>query len=149
MSLLVAKNYDPLTLVTKSTAAAAAMTAFDTTNLRASFNAPTSGNVLVRIVVPEAGSTTIPGILLGVMDGATVVAKVVPKIGAYSGNASTCQALEAVFTVTGLTSGAALNWDAAFAVEFPVASTSLRYGGPNDAVSNNSYGAFLFEVWTA
>ena len=53
------------------------------------------------------------------------------------------------FVVGGLTPGAALTWDAAVATETAVASSALRWGGPNDTTQDNAYGGFAYEIWTA
>lgn len=148
--LLNAINYDPATLVTHATSSALVMTPFDTTNLRVTFAAPPTGRVLVRIRVPLAGSTYAPGVLLGLMDttGIVVMRSLATTVG-YTGNASVPYPMEVQFVISGLTAAQSYTWDAAYGVEFPVGSTSLRYGGPNDATANNAYGAFLFEVWEA
>jgi uncharacterized protein YdbL (DUF1318 family) len=54
--------------------------------------------------------------------------------------------LDAEFTVTGLTPGA-MNVDAAYAVQVLVASTNIKYGGPNTNAGANAWGGFLFEAW--
>jgi hypothetical protein len=149
MGLLAGKAYDPATAVSKSTASLLAMTALDTTNLRLNFTAPANGSVMVRLQGTLHGATTFPPILLGVLEGSTVKGRVAPA-GLPNGNlaATTFLTVEALFLVTGLTPSAALTWDAAYGVETTVASTGLKYGGPNDTTANNAWGAFLFEVWT-
>lgn len=149
MALLGAKMYDPTTAVSKATTAALAMTALDTTNLRISFTAPTNGAVLVRLQGTLHGATTFPQIMLGVMSGATVMGRVAPA-GLPNGNlaATTFLTVEAVFVVPGLTGGSAQTWDAAYGVETVVASTGLKYGGPNNTTANDAFGAFLFEIWS-
>lgn len=150
MSLLAAANYDPATAVTKSTAAVQAMTALDTTNLRVQVTPPASGMVLVRLRGVIHGSATTPQIFLGVLDGATVVRRMVPTLSLYNGNSATAlNSAEAVFVVTGLNSATTYTWDAAYGVETAVTSSAIKYGGPNDAVGNNAFGPFVFEVWTA
>lgn len=149
MPCLGAKLYDPATSVSKSTATAIAMTALDTTNLRLIFTVPANGMVLVRLAGTLHGATTVPQILLGVMDGTTVVAKVPPVTGGGNVAATTLLRAETTFVVTGLTGGAQLTWDAAYGVETVVAATGLKYGGPNNATANNAFGGFQFEVWTA
>lgn len=149
MALLTGINYDPATAVSKATSVALAMTALDTTNLRASFLAPDSGNVLVRLQGTLHGSSSIPSVFLGVMDGSTVVRRVTATVDVSTASSSYQHRAEAVFTVTGLTPGAALTWDAAYGVETAVSSTGLKYGGPDDATANNAFGAFVFEVWEA
>lgn len=149
MSLLAAKCHDPATAVTWSTAASLAMTAFDTTNLRVTFTVPTSGNVLVRVRGMLAGGTTQPGIHIGVLNGSAVVRRMPPMMSGYVGNAAYMNAFEGMFTVTGLSPAAPLTWDAAYGVEYAVAGTTIRAGGPNDQTANNAWGGLLFEVWSA
>jgi hypothetical protein len=146
MACLGVVNYDPTTAVAKSTAAATAMTAFDTTNARLTFTAPTNGKVLVRIRCPGKGATSNAIILFGVLDGSTVRGRSM-AIGGKQAGSAILQQHEAVFLVTGLTGGNSYTFDAAYGVEFGVASTNLNYGGPNDATSSNASGALTFEVW--
>lgn len=149
MSLLWGTCYDPASAQSKVTTAALAMTALDTTNLRASFNAPANGTVLVRMQGTLHGATTFPQILFGVMSGSTVLNRVAPA-GMVNGNlaATTFLTVEGLFVVKGLTPGAAQVWDAAYGVETLVASTALKYGGPNNATANDAFGGFIFECWT-
>lgn len=150
MSLIQAVNYDPATQVVKATSSAMVMTALDSTNLRLTFVVPTTGRVLVRLRSCVAGSSTAPGIYLGVLnDVGALVMRQVPLIQGYSANGSVMYPVEATFTVVGLTPGATLTWDAAYGVEYPVSSTSIRYGGPNDATASNAGGAISYEVWEA
>ena len=148
MALLAGKAYDPATAVSLSLATATAMTAFDTTNLRLTFTVPASGNVFVRIKPGVIyGNTAVPSVLLGVLDGSTVVRRVLPA--RPPGQGTTQQVpLEAAFTVTGLTPAASVTWDAAYGIEVNVAAT-LMYGGPDDTTASNAGGAFLFEIWEA
>lgn len=150
MACLGAVAYDPGTAVAKATTANLAMTAFDTTNARITFNAPQSGRVLVRIRCTLSGSTTFPQVLLGVLDGSTVMGRVAP-MGALPGTAAstTNMTIEGLFTVGGLTPSSSYTYDAAYGVETAVASTNIRYGGPNDTTSNNAWGALVFEIWDA
>lgn len=150
MAVLVAIGYDPATAVSASTAALLPMTAFDTTNLRATFTVPTNGKVLVRMMCTVHGATTYPVILLGVLQGSTIIRRVSPIGGLKATSLATSMVTqEAVFAVTGLTPGASLSWDAAYGVETIVASTGVKYGGPNDSTANNAFGAFIFEIWEA
>jgi hypothetical protein len=148
MALLYGKLYDPAVAVTKSTAAAMAMTAFDIANLRAAFVAPPSGIVQVRIACAVHGATTFPTILLGVLEGSTVRGRFCP-IGGVPGTAVATMAMprEAVVLVTGLTPGVQLTWDAAYGVETGVASTGIKYGGPNNTVANDAFGGIAYEIW--
>jgi hypothetical protein len=145
--LLAGTNYDPGTAATKGTAASA-LAAFDTTNLRLTFTVPSSGNVQVRILTVVSGATTASSILLGVLEGSTVRGRISPLGALPSGLAAGSHVVqEAVFVVTGLTPGASLTWDAAWGIETFVASSLIKYGGPNDATASNAFGATIFEIW--
>jgi hypothetical protein len=150
MACLGSRLYDPAVAVTKATTALLAMTALDTTNLRITFNVPASGRVLVRIQTLVHGATTFPTILLGVLEGSTVIARVSPIGGLKTTAVATAQVTqEATFVVGDLTPAASKTWDAAYGVEILLASTGIKYGGPNDATTNNAFGAFIFEIWEA
>jgi len=150
MTLLAGTLYDPASSVSESTTAALAMTALDTTNLRLTFTAPASGRVLVRLQGVLHGATTFPQILLGVLEGATVKGRIAPA-GMKQGTdlATTFLTVEGMFLVTGLSAGTSYTWDAAYGVETAVASTGLKYGGPNNATADDAFGGFAFEVWSA
>lgn len=150
MAVLGAINYDPAVAVSKATSSLLAMTAVDTTNLRIAFTVPASGAVMVRIHTLVTGATTMPTILLGVLQGATVICRVSPTGGLKNTAVATAyvdQEIEAV--ITGLTPGANLTWDAAYGVETILASTNIKYGGPNNTTANDAWGAFQFEIWSA
>lgn len=153
MSLLWGTCYDPAAAASKVTTAGLAMTALDTANLRATFNAPPNGTVLVRLQGTLHGGTAspwFPVILLGVMSGATVLGRNLPAglpVGLI-GSATMPLTVESQFLVKGLTPGAAQTWDAAYGVEGIVAGSALKYGGPNDTTVNNAFGGFVFECWT-
>jgi hypothetical protein len=126
------------------------MAAFDTTNARITFTVPASGRVLVRIQCVVHGATTFSTILLGVLNGSTVVARVAPIGGIKTTAVATAMVTqEATFVVPGLTPAASLTWDAAWGIETFVASSLIKYGGPNDTTANNAFGALIFEVWEA
>lgn len=146
--LLAGVNYDPGTAVSKATSSLLAMTAFDTTNLRLTFTAPANGCVLVRIRCTLLGATTFPTILLGVLEGSTVKGRVSP-IGGLPGTAlaTTRATQEALFVVSGLTPGNSYTWDAAYGVEVVLASTNIKYGGPNDASGGDAWGGLQFEIY--
>lgn len=149
MALLGSIAYDPAGAVSKATSSLLAMTAFDTTNARITFTAPANGNVLVRIRCTVTGATTMPTILLGVLESSTVVARQSPLGGVpATAVATTNITQEALFTVTGLSAGSHV-WDAAYGVEIVLASTNIKYGGPNDASGADAWGALVFEVWEA
>lgn len=146
MNLIAGKLYDPAVAVSKATTSAIAMTALDTTNLRLSVTVPAHGMVLVRLKGSLHGATTLPQIVLGVMEGATVRGRAAAMLGGGNIAATSIVACWAEFLVTGLTPGA-VNWDAAYGVETVVASTGLKYGGPNNTSANDAFGGFAFEVW--
>lgn len=146
--LIASKLYDPSTAVTQSTAALLAMTAMDTTNLRHTFTVPTSGKVIVRLRGLVHGATTFPQIRYGVMNGSTVVASQVGVGGNAATNANTAHMIQdVVMLVDGLTPAASLTWDAAYSVETLLASTGIKYGGPNNTTANDAFGGFLYEIW--
>src|SRR5262249_27427586 len=148
MPLLGHATYDPSSAAEKATTALAAMAAVDTTNVRVKFTAPQNGKVLVRLKGQIHGATTFPRILLGILEGATVKARVSPIGTSPSSLATTLMGQEASFIVTGLTPGTEYTWDMAIGVELAVASTGLKYGGPNDTTGNNARGAVSMEIWT-
>jgi hypothetical protein len=148
--LIASTLYDPSTAVSHATTATLAMTALDTTNLRHTFTVPASGRVLVRLRGVVHGATTFPQILLGVMQGATVIGRDHATGGIKTTAVATAQlAQETMFVVNGLTPAASLTWDAAYGVETLLASTGLKYGGPNNATANDAFGGFLYEIWEA
>lgn len=148
MNLLGAKLYDPAVAVSKSTASLLAMTAFDTTNLRVAITVPAHGMIYVRVMGGAVtGATTVPTLFLGVMNGSTVLARITPQDFPGTMNAATQSCpLYAEFVITGLTPGA-MNLDLAYGVEVVVASTNIKYGGPNDTTTNNAWGGISFQVW--
>lgn len=147
MNLLGSAAYDPAAAVSKATSSLLAMTAVDTTNLRLAITVPAHGKVLFRLACTITGATTLPTILLGVLNGVTVLKRQAPQIFTGTQNVLTQDATaKAEFVVTGLTPGA-LNADAAYAVQVVVASTNIKFGGPNDTTGNDAWGAFVFEAW--
>lgn len=150
MGLLAGVCYDPAAAVAKATSALLALTALDTTNLRLNFIVPANGAVMVRLRCAVSGASTEPVILLGVLQSSTVIARQTP-LGAIRGTAvtTTHTVQEALFTVSGLTAGASLTWDAAYAVQVLFAGTNIEYGGPDNSTANNAWGGFQFEVYTA
>jgi hypothetical protein len=149
MAALGSVLYDPSVAVTKATTSLLAMTVFDATNLRITFTVPSSGRVMVRIQCIVHGATTLPQILLGVMNGSAVVGRVAPFYSGGNLAATSLVTAEAMFVVSGLSPAASLTWDAAYGVETLVASTGIKYGGPNNATGNDAFGAFSYEVWSA
>jgi hypothetical protein len=150
--LLASAAYDPATAVTVSSTSLTAMTAFDTTNLRLTFTAPSSGIVLVRARVPFGGTTgNSPNVLLGVLDGSAIKMRVVgfgTDAAPLTVNASNTASTEAIGYVSGLTGGNSYTWDLAYSVDVVGGTSStMRYGGPNNNSGSNAYGAITFEVW--
>lgn len=146
MACLGSVLYDPVAAATALTTTNKAMTAFDTTNARITFTAPANGIVLVKIRVAGKGANVTPQTLLGVLDGATVRGRQVPIVSRV-GVTPFLRAYESVFPVTGLTPSASYTFDAAYGVETLIASTQFGWGGPNNAVASDAYGALSFEVW--
>jgi hypothetical protein len=151
--LLAGKLYDPATAVTKSLATAAAVTAFDTTNLRHTFTVPASGLVMARIRAMASGGTGSAAVVhFGVMNGATVVARLAAHQiwCANTTVAATDHVIyQAEFVVPGLTPGASLTWDAAYGIETAGTGMSIKYGGPNDTTADNAYGGISYELMAA
>jgi hypothetical protein len=149
VNLLGAILYDPSTAANKATTAAAVMAVCDATNLALAITVPSHGKVFVRMRTVIDGAATYPQILLGVMNhtGGAVLGKVSPMAGvAGTALATTRMPVIAEFVMTGLSPGA-LTMDAAFGVEFGVAATAIRWGGPNNTVASDAWGAFCFEAW--
>jgi hypothetical protein len=142
-------NYDPATAATASTATLLAMTAIDTTNLRHTFTVPASGKVRVVLECTIHGGSAHPQILIGVLQSSTVICRVPPRYNTFSATSTALNRARAEFTITGLTPGASLTWDAAYSVETIVAATAIKWGGPNNATANDAFGAFSFELWDA
>jgi hypothetical protein len=155
MALLKGMLYDPATAVSKATTALLALTAFDTTNLRLTFTAPTNGTVMVRMGVTHVAGTGAPylaSVLLGVLEGTTVRGRIAPNGYPQSiQNVSNAYvSLEGLFLVTGLTPAASYTWDAAYGVEVISLSTgggAIRYGGPNNTTTTDAFGGFVYEIW--
>lgn len=152
MPLLAAANYDPAAAVNKVCTSRLAMTAIDQTNLRVTFTGPANGSVMVRLKGTVHGATTFPRIHLGVIENSpssgTLRGRASPTGSWPTALATTQLAQEASYLVTGLNPGTSYTWDAAYGVDILLASTGLKYGGPNDASGNDAWGAFQFEIWS-
>lgn len=124
------------------------MAAFDTTNARIAFVVPPSGCVRVVIQCTLHGAATYSQIMLGCLEGSTLRGRVTP-IGSLNGTAlaTTMMTQNVDYVVSGLTPGASVNWDAAWGIETFVASSLIKYGGPNDTTANNAFGALVFQLW--
>jgi hypothetical protein len=153
LGLLAGVNYDPAVAVAKTTATSTVMTALDTTNLRLAFTVPTSGKVLVRMRGVSSGSATVfPSLMFGILEGATLrMRRPAQAVLQQAGTLAASDRIihECTGLVSGLTPGANLTWDAAMGVEFNATATNLQYGGPNDTTTNNAWGGFAYEIWTA
>lgn len=147
MAVLGAIAYDPASQVSRATSALLAMTAVDTTNLRLTVTVPASGRLWVELQGTLHGAATFPQIFLGAMEGSTVRARATAG-GLLNGNAAATSFLTvaAFIPITGLTPASSITLDAAYGVETIVASTGLKYGGPNDTTANNAFGAFIFAI---
>jgi hypothetical protein len=146
MNLLGAALYDPAVAVSKATSSLLAMTALDTTNLRLTVTVPAHGMLRVRMRCVVTGATTYPQILLGVMVGAAVKGRAAPALNSGGALATSLGGAEVDFTITGLAAGSTV-FDAAYAVQVVVASTNIKYGGPDTNGGANAWGAFIFELW--
>jgi hypothetical protein len=149
MALLAHATYDPAAAVTKNTTALLAMTALDTTNLRVTFTVPANGSVLVRLKGLIHGSTGVPDVLLGILDGSTLRGRMSPFGFRLQALVTERNTGEAVYTITGLTPGSSQTWDAAYGCEALQAGSGIKYGGPDNATTDDAFGAFSFEVWEA
>lgn len=147
MKLLDGKLYDPAAAVNKVTTALLALTALDTVNLRLTVVVPKSGKILVRLGGQLHGATTLPAIVLGVLEGSTVRGRRAPMVGGGNLAATGIYSAECEFLITGLVAGNNITLDAAYGVETLVATTGLKYGGPNNATANDNFGGFQFELW--
>jgi len=149
-ALLAGKLYDPAAAVSKALTAGLAMTAIDTTNLRNAFTAPSSGRVRWRLALAAHGAAGYSVPLLGVMSGASVVARAAPLqsfAGTWDTNRRWVHIGEGV--ISGLTPGNSYTYDAAYGVETLLASLNFKYGGPDDTTTNNAFGGAAFEIWQA
>lgn len=157
-NLLYGTMYDPGTAVTKSLASLLALTAIDTTNLRAQFTTPGSGLgssfVLVRSVMPASfanAAATAPSVMGGIMNhsgGAVVARQIMARYrNSNAGGAATDRAGFQMEMVVAVTPNTAFDWDLAYGVEKITASCDIHYGGPNDATGADAWGGISFEVW--
>lgn len=154
VNLLGACLYDPAIAQTKATTALRAMTALDTTFLRMTFTTAASGpgstSVWYRLRTQFHGSTTDGSHLLGVMDGATVRARRSPvKAAPQTGASSSCLACEATGVIKGLTPSTTYTFDAASGVQVVSGGGGFKQGGPDNATTNDAFGATGFEIWKA
>ena len=147
MAILAAKLYDPAAAVLKATSSLLAMTALDTTNLRHTVTVPASGLIVCHLRCVVQGATTFPQVLLGVMEGATVVGRAAPQaVVGGTATATTWLVLEAFIPVS--LSAGSHTLDAAYAVETLLASTNIKYGGPNNATANDAFGGLMFNIYS-
>lgn len=154
MNLLAGTYYDPAVAVNKVATALLAMTVLDNVNLRLTFTAPASGRV--KVIIRGGcihGAVTFPQVLIGCIENSpaagTVRGRQAPQGGGFNGTAlATTQLPVAVeYLITGLTPGQAYTWDLAYGVEILLAATGWKYGGPNNATTNDAFGGISFEIW--
>lgn len=149
-NLIGSKMYDPATADTSHVASSpTVMAAIDTTNLRHTFVAPSSGFVMGRIRGVISGAASTMAVHWGIMESTTIVARSVGTGGNVNNGtlaATDWYVYESTFVVPGVTAGTH-TWDAAFGVEVHQVGASLRFGGPNDA-SGTAYGAFCYDLWS-
>lgn len=149
MACLGAISYDPAVMVSVPITAAIGMTAFDTTNLRIIFTAPDNGRVFVRMWAVMTNLTAQPQVMLGVMEGSTIMGRMAIAPETTNVTGFTYMPAEVGFVVAGLTPGASLTWDAARSVELAVAAANFKWGGPDDTTAGSAAGGFHFEIWDA
>ena len=94
------------------------------------------------------GATTLPRIHLGILDGATLRGRGTPAGGFPAILATTIVAQEVSYLITGLNPGDTETWDMAYGVDILLASTNLKYGGPDNASGANAWGACRIEIWS-
>jgi hypothetical protein len=105
--------------------------------------------VYFRIAAQFHGSTTLPAIMLGILDGSTVKARVNPLAAMPTSSLATgCGAFDASGVIS-VTPGTNYTWDAAYGVETVSDVGGIKYGGPNNATTNDAFGGFAFEIWKA
>lgn len=102
--LLKVVSYYPGTGVALTVGSNTTLTALDTTNLRATFTAPTSGNVIVRLTGIPGNSTN--RIAWGLTQSGTPVG---PKVLSDSGNTGMVPQSVSIY-VTGLSGSVSLDW---------------------------------------
>ncbi len=139
--LLASAYYNPSGgTVTKT--ASATLTAMDTTNLRATFTAPASGNVIVKGFVGRLNPNNCNP-HLGVLDGSTTIGTCIQA----AANASLKPA-ECVFKVTGLTPGNTYSYDLAIATTNQTTAATFQYGFTTSNLADGT-GPAIIEVWSA
>lgn len=141
VALLAVKSYNPSGGVVTKTFTSTP-TAIDTTNMRATFTAPVSGNVVVKMGGGRLlANNSNPHLV--VLDGATVKASQIvaaANVGLFAPFAS--------FLVTGLTPGTSYSFDFGIMDTNLTSASTLQYGY---ATSNpvDGTGPVILEVWTA
>lgn len=141
--LLGSVYYDPAGEVIINIPTGGVFGAVDTANLRCSFVAPASGNVIVRVGV-NCFSQNAAQVYLGILDGATLKAA---WQALYSAAGTAIQYVTASKKVTGLVSGTSYNWDLASLNGAGATGTGrIQYGG---GVGVNGVGPAFIEVSAA
>lgn len=150
MNLLGCKLYDPAVAVSKATTTATNLIAVDTGNLRITATVPSHGYLRARLGVAVTGAVDTPQILLGVLLGTSnVLGRVTPQY--YPGTLAAIKNDQAVGDFVAFTTfTGAQTFDAAYAIQVPVAASAMKYGGPNTTgTGTNAWGGFQFELWDA
>lgn len=129
-------SYEPGTAQNKTTTSTS-LVAVDTTNLRATFTVPASGNVLVRLTARGSNSTSGANVYWGLLEGASQRGKV-----QFVTDSTASLRLPASIRVTGLTPGATVSLDWAWAV-------AAGTGNLNIDASGITSGPAVMEVWSA
>jgi hypothetical protein len=138
--LLAASYYNPGTGVVTKTFTTS-FVALDTANLRATFTAPASGNVVVKV---GGGRLTANNSnpFFGVLEAAALLGSVFLALGSFQGTA-----FQASMKVTGISAGNH-SYDFAVADSNLVSATTLQYGFATSNYADGTAPAFI-EVWSA
>ena len=151
-NLLGAINRDPSTAETVQTTTASVLAAISTTNFRLTVTAPASGRIACRIRGCWTGNTTVATVHFGVLEGSTIWGRQAAwtNAGNLGAPASTdLYPVEAFFVMSGFTGGNSYVLDAAWAVETVQTTSTVKWGGPNNATGNDAWGGLVYELWSA
>jgi hypothetical protein len=142
-ALLASVEYNPASGVAKTTTSGT-WVALDTTNLTASFTAPASGRVLVRLTANGRISSSSANLFWGLVTHSTTT-----QVGdALNVTQNTLAGtIAAAMILSGLTPSTVYNLDWAFAVA-GTGTGSVFYGG-GTTINAGSTGPAIIEVWAA
>ncbi len=119
------------------------LTAIDTTNLRATFTAPASGNVIVKVGIGRCNPNNCNP-HLGVLDGSTTKGTAIMA----PSNGEAVRPAYASFKITGLTPGNTYSYDLAIVDSNAISHATFQYGFTTSNLADGTGPAFI-EVWSA